>query len=30
MSDVIVANRVDERIKAYGDKLYTRDLFERD
>lgn len=30
MSDVIVANRVDERIKAYGDKLYTRDIFERD
>ena len=30
MSDVIVANRIDERIKAYGDKLYTRDIFERD
>ena len=30
MSDVIVANRVDERIKAYRDKLYTRDIFERD
>lgn len=30
MSDVIVANRVDERIKAFGDKLYTRDIFERD
>ena len=30
MSDAIVANRVDERIKAYGDKLYTRDIFERD
>ena len=30
MSDVIVANRVDDRIKAHGDKLYTRDLFERD
>ena len=30
MSDVIVANRVDERIKTYGDKLYTRDIFERD
>ena len=30
MIDVIVANRVDERIKAYGDKLYTRDIFERD
>lgn len=30
MSDVIVANRVDERIKAYGEKLYTRDIFERD
>ena len=30
MSDVIVANRVDDRIKSHGDKLYTRDLFERD
>lgn len=30
ISDVIVANRVDDRIKAHGDKLYTRDLFERD
>ena len=30
ISDVIVANRVDERIKAYRDKLYTRDIFERD
>ena len=30
MSDVIVANRVDEQIKAYGDKLYTRDIYERD
>ena len=30
MSDVIVANRVDERIKAFEDKLYTRDIFERD
>ena len=30
MSDVIVANRVDVRIKKYREKLYTRDIFERD
>ncbi|WP_428260217.1 UDP binding domain-containing protein [Gallibacter sp. Marseille-QA0791] len=30
MSDVIVANRVDARIKKYREKLYTRDIFERD
>lgn len=30
MSDLIVANRVDEKVKLAGDKLYTRDLFERD
>ena len=30
MSDVIVANRVDARIKKYREKLYTRDIFGRD
>lgn len=30
MSDVIIANRVDDKIKAFKDKLYTRDVFERD
>ena len=30
MSDVIVANRVDDNVKKYADKVYTRDLFERD
>lgn len=29
-SDLIVANRVDEQIKKYSDRVYTRDLFERD
>lgn len=30
LCDVIVANRVDEKVKAHSDKLYTRDIFERD
>lgn len=30
VSDVIVANRVDETVKKHMDKVYTRDLFERD
>ena len=29
-SDVIIANRMDGRIKEYQDKVYTRDIFERD
>ena len=29
-SDVILANRVDEKIKEYQDKIYTRDLFSKD
>ena len=29
-SDVILANRVDEKIRPYMDKVYTRDLFGRD
>ncbi len=29
-SDVILANRVEEKIKGYQDKVYTRDLFSKD
>jgi len=30
MSDVILANRVDDRIKPFADKVFTRDVFQRD
>ena len=29
-SDVIITNRMDEQIKKYQDKIYTRDIIERD
>ncbi len=29
-SDVILANRIDEEIKGYKDKVYTRDLYSKD
>ena len=29
-SDVIIANRMDDRIREFQDKIYTRDIFERD
>ena len=29
-SDVILANRIDEKIEDYKDKVYTRDLYSRD
>ncbi len=29
-SDVISANRMDDRIREFQDKIYTRDIFERD
>ena len=29
-SDVILANCLDEKIREYSDKIYTRDLFDRD
>ena len=29
-SDVIIANRLDEHARSFGDKLYTRDLYSRD
>ena len=30
ISNIIVANRLDEQIKDLGDKVYTRDLYSRD
>ena len=30
ISDVIIVNRVDDKIKDIGDKIYTRDIFARD
>lgn len=30
MSEIILANRKDENTKRFGNKLYTKDLFERD
>lgn len=29
-ADIIIANRLDEHARTYGDKLYTRDLYQRD
>ena len=29
-SDVIVANRLDEKLAGVRDKVYTRDIFSRD
>ena len=29
-SDIIIANRVTEEIKKYKDKIYTRDIYEKD
>ena len=29
-SDVILANRLDDKIRRFGDKVYTRDLFGGD
>ncbi|GAA5159988.1 nucleotide sugar dehydrogenase [Ornithinimicrobium tianjinense] len=30
LSDVIIANRLDDAARSFGDKLYTRDLYGRD
>lgn len=30
MSDVVVANRIDDALKDIRDKIYTRDLYSRD
>jgi len=29
-SDVILANRIDDKLQKYKDKVYTRDIYSRD
>ena len=30
ISDVVIANRMDDLLKPYNEKIYTRDLYSRD